>query len=311
MATTTPDGLMYQVISKVEEMNHVAARLGEKPLAVFEPLSLRVPRFMPAELGFLRTVSYLFVLYNEVGKVGVRFLQDRLDTYSSGHHSHCKKHFHLVRSLRTYLQHNLNPKQDHDRGIQETAENWLRAKCGTPLPGTEQQWLTCLLELLLEASQFMEGLSFTVRGIETDESREAICRAWQNQIDRNHPPGEFDKLIAEVAIDMGRDNIDAVRIRNRFYDQWEQELSLLEPNYEFRTEARKLIERALLSSLSPVLPITGRDIMEKFGISPGPKVGRLLADAQKIYSLRPCGREDLMELLTRQEKGTSVPDSTK
>jgi len=75
-----------------------------------------------------------------------------------------------------------------------------------------------------------------VRGIETNESRQAICREWQNQINRNHTPGEFDKLIAEVTIGMGRDNIDAVRIRNRFYDQWEQELSLLESKYELRTD---------------------------------------------------------------------------
>ena len=42
-------------------------------------------------------------------------------------------------------------------------------------------------------------------------------------------------MIAEVTIGMGQDNIDAVRIRNRFYDQWEQELSLLETKYELRT----------------------------------------------------------------------------
>jgi len=92
MDTLTPGDLMYEVMSRIEEMNHVAARLDVVSLAVFEPVSLRVPRFTPAELGFLRTVSYLFVLYNEVGKVGVRFLQDKLEIYASGQLSS----FHIV-----------------------------------------------------------------------------------------------------------------------------------------------------------------------------------------------------------------------
>jgi hypothetical protein len=303
MDKPTPDGLMYQVISQIEEMNHVAARLDVVSLAVFEPVSLRVPRFTPAELGFLRTVSYLFVLYNEVGKVGVRFLQDKLDVYTSGQLSHCMKHFLLVKSLRTYLQHNLNPRHDHDKGVQEISEDWLREKCGTPLPGTEEQWLTCLLALLSEALHFVEALAASVRGIEGDESREAICREWVSRVNKSHSPAQFDILITEVAIDMGRENIDAVRIRARFYDQWEQELSLLQPNYEFRTEARRLIERALLSVLTPVLPITGRDIMEAFGISPGPQVGQLLGQAQKIHAARPCSREQLIAQLTADDLG--------
>ena len=35
MDKPTPDGLMYQVISQIEEMNHVAARLDVVSLAVF------------------------------------------------------------------------------------------------------------------------------------------------------------------------------------------------------------------------------------------------------------------------------------
>ena len=300
-AAQTPDSLMYQVLSKVEEVNHVAARLSDTPLVVFEPLSLRAPRFTPAELGFLRAVSYFYVLYNEAGRVSVRFLQDKLDTYAIGHLSRCKVHSHLVKSLRTYLQHNLNMRQDHDRGVQEISENWLRERCGTPLPATEEQWMTCLLALLVEALQFTESLSECVRGIEKDESRPVICREWLQQKSKSHSPGEFDKLVAAVAIDMGRAHIDATKIRVRFYELWEQELSLLQPSYDFTVEARKLIERTLLSALVPVLPITGRDVMDAFGIAPGPVVGNLLAQAQKIYDAAPCGREELIDQLRIQQ----------
>jgi len=46
--------------------------------------------------------------------------------------------------------------------------------------------------------------------------------------------------------------------------------------------------------VTPVLPITGADIMEAFGIPPGPRIGELLDRARRIYESKPCGREALL-----------------
>jgi hypothetical protein len=99
---------------------------------------------------------------------------------------------------------------------------------------------------------------------------------------------------------MGREAVDVVRLRTRFYDKWTQELNLLEPDYEFEIQARKLIEYALLTVTTPVLPITGKDIMEDFDIPPGPRVGQLLERARRIYDTKPCSRAVLLDQL-RQE----------
>ena len=266
MTTSTPEGLMYQILSRMEETHRVASRLIGTNYGVFEAVSLEMPKFTPAELGFLR-----------------------LET-----------HHRLVQQLRTSLQHNLDPGKSHDRRIQEVCEQWLRDQCGTPIPGSDHQWQRCLLSLLLEALQFLEALLQTTRSIEQDESCGEICREWLFRIKRYHPPHAFDELISIVAADMGREAVDVVRLRTRFYDKWTQELHLLEPDYEFEIQARKLIEYALLTVTTPVLPITGKDIMEDFDIPPGPRVGQLLERARRIYDTKPCSRAVLLDQL-RQE----------
>ncbi len=81
MTTPTADGLMYQIVARVEEINRVASRLTGVDHGVFQAPSLQMPRLYPAELGFLRSVSWLFVSYYEAGKVGVAFLEVRLERF--------------------------------------------------------------------------------------------------------------------------------------------------------------------------------------------------------------------------------------
>lgn len=296
---------MYQVIAGREEVDRLAASLKGIANGVFGPVSLAFPKLSPPELGFLRTVSYLFVLYSEVGKVGVKFLTEKFETY--GIDASLAQHARLVRELRTYLQHNLNPLHDHDRSIQESCENWMRDKCGTVIPARDEHWNVCLIALLSRSLDLLDGMRRTIRAIELDESRDEICREWQFRIERNHFPAEFDSLINEVAADMGRGEIDSVKFRQRFYDQWATELSLLNPGYEFRVEGRKLIERTLLNALTPVLPITGKDIMTSFGLSPGPQIGELLETARRIYEKKPCTRETLLEQLGAGRLSSGLP----
>ena len=151
-----------------------------------------------------------------------------------------------------------------------------------------------------EAYRFLEALLQTIRNIEQDESRQEICHAWLFRIQRYRPPHAFDELIIIIAADMGRENLDPLQLRTRFYDKWTQELALLKTDYDFEVEARKLIEHALLTATARVLPITGKDIMEEFNIPPGPQIGELLERARRLYEAEPCSRPVLLERL-RQE----------
>ncbi len=63
---------------------------------------------------------------------------------------------------------------------------------------------------------------------------------------------------------------------------------------------RKLIEYALLTLATPVLPITGKDIIEVLDVAPGPEIGRLLDRAHGLYRESPCSRETLLERLIEE-----------
>jgi len=288
---------MYQVISRKDEINLVASRLNGTTDGVFAQASLANPRFVPAELGFLRTVSWLFVLFNEVGKIGTLFLVERLGAYQLDGDGQLAAYLNLIAELRTYLQHSLNASRPRDKLLQERCEGWLRTQCGTPIPSTEEQWNRCLLALLGHAVALIEALLEAARRIEGDESRDAIVAAWVSRITRYHPPHVFDGLIARVATDMGRDKIEPVELRKRFYQKWTDELRALEDGYDFEIEGRKLIEHALLNATVPTLPITGADILEVFGIAPGPDVGRWLAKARQLYDAQPCSKDVLLQRL--------------
>ena len=91
-----------------------------------------------------------------------------------------------------------------------------------------------------------------------------------------------------------------MRFRNRFYDKWIQELATQTRNYDFEQEARKLIEQSLLTSTTPVLPITGGDIIDRFEIEPGPRVGDLLRMARQLYDAAPCSKDELLTRLSER-----------
>jgi hypothetical protein len=288
------DNLLLRVLTARDNANRLAVGLNGIPPGLFGEMSLSLPSFSPPELGFIRAVSWLYVLYYEAGRVGTRFLANKIEVYSPLGLVALDGHVDRVGKLRTYLQHNLDFRQTHDRSVQATCEDWIASVCGSRVPATQAQWRKCVKALLHEAIEFLDALLGVLRSIESDESREAIVDDWKVHIERYHPAHKFDELIVVVSREMGRDALDAVAFRKRFYDKWTSELRLLSPGYAFDREARKLIESALLTTTERLLPITGEDIMAYFQIAPGRKVGELLAIARKLYDTEACSATDLL-----------------
>lgn len=292
------EGLAFQLVSRIEELNAVCSHLVETDYGVYRKGSLPLPRLNPAELGFMRSVSWLYVQYHETGKVGTQFLTEKLQLYKLDPAGRLRGHPTIVRQLRTYFQHDLNPGEQGNNLMREKCETWMNDSCGTRTPGSEDHWAKCLWIILSDAAEFVGTMILVARSIEVDESRDAICDQWKFRLERYHSPYEFDRLIAEVAKDIGREHIDPIQVRKRFYEKWVAEMILLEANYDFETEARKRIENVLL--VTPILPITGKDVMAEFGLVPGPEVGKLLQRAHVLYSDSPCSREVLLQRLSSE-----------
>lgn len=293
--------LMFEVLSTVQEINRVAVTIIPKEHgAFFKEHSLPIPVFTCSELGFLRTVSWFYVLYYELGNINVEFLVDRFSAYQLDESKNISKHLTIVQHMRTFLQHYLDIHKDRNLRIQDECECWFEEKCKTRVPSENDHWENCLLIFLKEAILFLATLKNCLRKIELDETRDQIVNTWSFQLSRYHSPHEFDSLISIVASDMGRDNIDAIRLRKRYYDKWTKELQLYQGKYDFAVEGRKLIEHALLVETISVPPITGKDLLEEFSLEPGPKIGELLKEAYNLYKAEPCSRQILLQKLRQK-----------
>lgn len=148
--------------------------------------------------------------------------------------------------------------------------------------------------LLREAVSYLSSLLGQVRTIEADEEREWICAQWESRLDRDWPAHRYHYLIGVVATDLGRGELDPIRFYERHADEFREALRLADDDADLELEARRLVERALLAATVRVLPITGADVMQQFSLTPGPKIGRLLECALRLYDASPCGKETLL-----------------
>ena len=102
---------------------------------------------------------------------------------------------------------------------------------------------------------------------------------------------EFNGVIALIASDLGRDYLDVVRFRDRYYEGWLKQLREAREDYDLHRFVRQLVERALVDDVRkqrPVLPITGEDIMRELEVPPGRELDRWLRRAAEIYDANPC-----------------------
>jgi hypothetical protein len=287
---------MYEnFFSKKDDLEQKVLLLNQQNL--FGQVSLKITQGTPAEYYFIRTVSWFYALYYEAGRVNVKFLLEQQKANKDlDPESRFAKHYALVSKLRTFFQHNLVYSEEHDSSIKVHCEQWFKEQCGLIEPIEDQNWENCLLNLLKDACDFLESLIKCIQYIEQDESRDEILLKWDFQRKRYHPPHEFHKLIKIVATDMGRDHIDEVRLYNKYKDDWNKYLALINGDYIFEKQVRKLIEIALLEN--KILPIDGTDIMEYFGLQPGSQIGQLRSKAQDIYNADPyLSPEKILEKL--------------
>lgn len=302
---TIPENFMYRIFGLRDELNGLVYPITGVG-RVFENMTLNQPRFSPAELGFIRSISWLYGLYYEAGKVGVNFLLKYLEVYqleSGGCHA---EHYRIVRSLRTFLVHNLNLDTVHDKKLVQSCQEWFRQGCGSYFPTDEEHWQPLLVHLLGESVAFLEVLRTCVRKIEVDERRDLICSQWAQRLKRYYPPHLFDEIIPEVLQDIGRTEMNAIRLRKKYYADWARVFETYSDEHDFITEARKLIESAALSENKSTLPITGKDVIDYFDIAPGQEVGDLLEQAKQLYTVERCDKATLLERLRGIQENDGV-----
>ncbi len=292
MLNHNDDGKMYEIVKIKNCINRIAGGFPEIG-PVFNTTSLDLPKLQPSELGFIRVISWLYVHYFEVGKLGCEFIGTQADN-AGCNLVRLKNHRTRIQQLRTYCQHNLSYTDTHSKIIQEACETWFKSKSGTHLPGEDAHWLDLLSAIINEAFEYFTDLERILRFIEAHDAYLQIIGQWALRIKRFYPPHRYDVIIEQVASDWGQDKFDAVKFRKRHYDHWRNSFEYRTDEVDFEKEARKIIEGAMLADQQNVLPIDGTDIMEEFSIKPGRAVKEILQIAREIYGAGHCTRASLM-----------------
>lgn len=297
MSYIIPYPAIDQVLQLISGINELGLSIGKKE-GVFRDFSIKVPKYTCYEAGFLKSISWLYMLYNESGKVNVKFLLDRLGDYALDSDNSRKKHITVVVYLRTVFQHSLNFDNQRNIDLKSSTEDWFMNTSGVIYPSDNDHWQMCLETILEESILMFQSLFECTKFIKADEFCELIITDWNDKCERYHPPEKFDRIIGIVASDLGMDHLDPIKVRRRFYDKWSRELDLLIGGYDFEIEARKRIESVLIDN--PILPITSLDIMENFDIQPGPQLGKILSLAQNLYKEQPSNAEELLDRIRHE-----------
>jgi hypothetical protein len=130
-----------------------------------------------------------------------------------------------------------------------------------------------------------------------DEFAEDAIQQWILRHNRSLPAHEFDSMAAYAAGNLGLRHLDITRLRKVHLEDWNRRLRLLSEGADFHREARRLVENTLLAEADNYLPVTGEDIIESLGVTPGPEVGRVLRKARELYRNASCSREELLRQL--------------
>lgn len=300
MSNRPENPLVYlpQITALVSEINQLAASLhDQRRLFVFEDIPPAPTRLVPTELGLIRVVVWLHSLYYGGGHVNVKFLVERIKLYLPESAEELKKHYKRVQELYSYLSWNIDPSRHVDDAVQSRCQRWLWEHCRTGVPQTDEQWEASLKAVLREGEGFLKGIVHCMRQIEQDDAVERTLYDWELRRSRHYSPTQFDRLIQVVAHDLGRDAIDTLALRMRYYDQWSESLKMLGDGYNFEDEARKLIEHVLLFEIEPGLPVTSEDLIKEFNTPRGHRLEQMLRRARQLYDQAPCSRAELMDRL--------------
>src|SRR5262245_10876639 len=108
----------------LEQVNYVVQGRG-KLHPVFRLRSIPSIEFSCYEAGFLRVVSWLYILLYEAGRADLKFLLEKMRGFGLDVDETHKVYFRLIHSLRTKLQHSVNFEDFRNDPVKQMTELWF------------------------------------------------------------------------------------------------------------------------------------------------------------------------------------------
>ncbi len=292
--------IFNEIYKRVDLINKKALNLSED-IYVFEDINIKKLKSSPSELGFLYLIALLYISYFECGKIGVKFLIGKMEAFNLCS-SKYELHLRDVNDLRTYLYHNLSYTNAPDVKRITRCKNWFEDSCGSADIGEEAEWNLCLEHAYNNTIELLNDLEDVICFIEADDFKYDIIDDWRFSINNRITKYECEIFVGEIADYLGKE-VNEYKLTNVYFSKWCQEVKY--ENYtdkcEYLQRIRKAIEGTLIREIRKSLPISGKDIMEKFSLSGGKKIGELLLKATEIFETdENMSKQDILDRLKAQ-----------
>lgn len=255
-------------------------------------VSVRPPVDGGGEISFLRLVTWSYVLFFEAGRTSIPIL-----LRSTGSYDGQRESLKLIRDLRTWFFHNLGFASDRDRQLSRRVHRWFLHVCGQSPPEGRGNWNMCF-EVLCGVVAEVVGQCQQAIGevLSSPDDGGGLIEDLRHRIERDWPAHKFDELVGELAFRLGV-RIDVVKFRRPRVDGWRSLLLDIPDGDDPAEIVARRIERDLLEYEDTMLPISGNDVMERFGMSPGPEVGATLHVARELFAEGVRGKDELLARL--------------
>lgn len=271
------------------------------------PTSLPLQSDEVPEAGFLRLVSWLWSRYHETGRITLEAL---MSLSSESLSSRSAAHLRVAELLRTQMQHHLDAASADDRRKNELATEWLVTRCGR-VPNGPDDWNSAVHELCNDAEAFLQDLVVLMDEVASAELANEFKQILRIRLERAVPPHEVDRMIEELKPLYGLDHLDARAFRDRHYQGWRERARVLAADRDPRTYVRALIEQALaLHIQADPAPLSGDEIMDVFGLRPGPDVGKLKRRTEELAARGIRTKRELVEVVADEFRLAPLIDPT-
>ena len=260
-------------------------------------ITIRPPVEGDGEISFVRLVAWSYALVFEAGRVSIPYL-----LRISGVYDKSRDAMDLIHALRTWSFHNLGFASDRDRALSRRVHRWFLDACGQSPPADQAAWNECFDRLCNVVSEIVDRCQRTIQEVvSSGDDGTVVMKDLRRRVERLWPPQDFDALVADLALRLGV-RVDAVKFRRPRLDAWRNFLLNMAEDDDPTEAVARLIERDLLEYEDGLLPISGADVMVRFGMSPGPEVGAMLRHARELVRQGVREKKELMERLAALER---------
>jgi hypothetical protein len=256
------------------------------------------------EAGFLRLVSWLWSLYQETGKLTLEALTGVSNVMSS---DRVGDHLRDSSLLRTFMQHHLDETTVDDRRKAELARGWLDAHSAGRRAEDPEYWLILVAALGDQAKAFLSEITGAIDGMASTEFGPEFRALLRARLERTIPAYEVDDMIEALKPLYGLEHLDTRAFRDRNYQTWRDQTRLIASDRNPGNYMRDLIEQALSRHVeAEPAPLSGDEMMDIFGLAPGPDIGRLKRRAEELAASGLRSKRALVEALAAEFSLTTL-----